>query len=242
MTEQNEAIELINEARAQARSEGLKNFFRDNGKNISRIVIIALVIAIGYFIFKYYQSSQQEKYSAILHQSLLDQQLGQTEKYTENLKKIIDAKSAPSGVKSLASLRYAAFLLDSGNKNEAAELYLKVNDCGLCDKYVRDLGGLLAVRVWMSDDSEIAKDDLSKRIEKIENKSATLRYFISEQRGILEMEKNNLEKSYQIFDAIGKNPESQQILKTRAADFIKMLVGKGYQPKITENPEVKETK
>ena len=242
MTERNEAMDLINQARAQARSDGFKRFFVRNVKNLSRLAVVALIAAIGYCVFSYYQKSQQEKFSVMLHQSLIDQQLGEIEKAKEVLRQISNS-SAPSGVKSLAELRYAALLLEEGKKEEAAKLYAEVSDCGGCEDYIRELGGLLLVKVWISSDAEIAKEDLSARIEKIEKSSKLLRYYITEQRALLEMEKNNLEKSYQIFEMIAKNPEASEGLKSRANDGLKMLIAKGYEPaektKLTSETEIK---
>jgi hypothetical protein len=230
MTENNEMINLINQARAQAKRDGLFRFFGRNKKIILTVSVVALVATIGFLAFNSFQKSRQEKFSEILHQSLIDQQVGETEKAKENLKKIYDAKSAPSGVWSLASIRYAAFLLEEGKKSEAEMVYQKVHSCKSCDDYIRDLAGLLVVKTWMSDTDEVKKEDLNSRIEAIENSSKILRYYVSEQRALLELQKNNLEKSYQIFDAIAKNPEASPALKARAADGVKIVVSKGFSP------------
>ena len=237
----NETMQLINQAKSQARSECLKNFLAKNGKNLTRFAAIILVAGVGFFAFKYYQKSQQAKYSEILHKSLLNQQIGNLEEAKKNLQEIYEAKSAPSGVRSLASLRYAALLLNEGKKAESAKIYFEVSGCGSCDAYIKDLAGLLAVRTWLSDESEMKKEDLAARIEKIENGGKLLRYHVAEQRALLEFHKNNLEKSYQIFDSIAKNPESSPILKARANDGLKMIAAKGYAPKAEAKIEA-ETK
>ncbi len=237
-----EAMNLINQARAQSRSEGIRNFFAKNAKNIARLVIFAIVALIILFGFKSYQNSQEAKYSEILHKSLLNQQVGNIEEAKKDLKKIYDAKSAPSGVRSLASLRLAAILLEEGNKQDSAKIYLEVSGCGSCDAYIKDLGGLLAVRTWLSDEAELNKDDLNTRIEKIENGGKVLRYHIAEQRAMLELHRNNLEKAYKIYEQIAKNPESSQVLKTRAADGLKMIVAKGYEPKVDVKEVGKDVK
>jgi hypothetical protein len=225
-----EMIHLINQARAQAKRDQWKRFI--SGKVVVRILLLTIILGAGFAGFRSYNKSQQQKFSEILHQSLINQQIGEIEKAKENLKTIYEAQSAPSGVKSLASLRYAALLLEEGKKSEAAKIYAEVNDCNSCDDYVKDLAGLLAVKVWMSDEAEVKKEDLSARIEKIENASKLLRHHIAEQRAFLEMQKNNLEKSYQIFESISKSPEGSQALKSRANDGLKIVVSKGFEPKV----------
>ena len=234
MTQNHEALELISQAKSQARSENLQKFLRS--KLAIRATLAVITLAVLFSGFAVFQNVQQEKFSEILHQSLINQQAGAIDKAKENLKRIYEAKLAPNGVKSLASLRYAALLLNDGKKMEAAKIYQKLNHCRSCDDYVQELGGLLAVRTWMSDEEEMKKEDLAARIEKIENSSNILRYYISEQRALLEMHKNNLEKSYQIFEAIAKNPEGPQVVKARATDGLKMIAARGFEPKI-ENKE-----
>lgn len=226
-----EALHLINRAREQARSEGIKNFFGNNAKIITRLFLGIILFAIIFVGLRSYQKSNQEKYSTILHKSLINQQIGDLAKAKENLKEIVEAKSAPSGVKSLAALRYGAFLLEEGDKAGAAKTYQEVAECDSCDDYIRNLGALLTVKVWMVDEEEMKKEDLAARIEKIENDSDLLRYEIAEQRAFLELQKNNLEKSYQIFESISKAPESSQIMKTRAADGMQMVLSKGFEMK-----------
>jgi hypothetical protein len=87
------------------------------------------------------------------------------------------------------------------------------------------------VRTLMNDEDVNDKADLSEKILAIENNSKILRYYIAEQRGYLEMTKNNLEKSYQIFEMISKNPEVREDLKNRASDAMKIVIQKGYEPK-----------
>lgn len=231
---------LINEAKSQARKENIKNFFARNEKLIKRTATGIVIAFAVYGVLCVIQNSREVKYSAILHQSLIDQQMGDREKAKENLKKIYDAKTAPSGVRSLASLRYASMLFDEGKKAEAGEIYAEINDCGSCDSYIQDLSGLLAVKTWMSDKEEVQKADLSERIEDIENSAKTLKYYIAEQRALLEMQRNNLEKSYQIYELIAKNSESSQTLKARARNGLSMIISKGYEPKVEVKSEEKK--
>ena len=87
------------------------------------------------------------------------------------------------------------------------------------------------VRTLMTEEEVLTKTDLSEKILAVENNSKILRYYIAEQRGYLEMNKNNLEKSYQIFEMIAKNPEVREDLKNRASDAMKIVIQKGYEPK-----------
>lgn len=241
MTKKNETMHLINQAQNEARKCQITNFLCKNRKILLALLTTIIIASAGFFAFKLYQKTQQEKFSKILHQSLIDQQSGDLAKAKENLKKIYDAKSAPSNIRALAALRYAAFLLEEGKNSESAKIYQEISNCSYCDSYLKDLSGLLLVKTWMLDDAEIQKEDLPDRIEKIENASKTLKYQIAEQRAFLEMQKNNLAKSYQIFDSITKNPEVSNSLKSRSNDGLKMVKAKGYEPEESK-PEAQTEK
>ena len=222
---------ILKQANSEIRKENIAKIFRKNKKILFVILGVAIASSIIFTAYKINQKSQQEKYSEILHQSMIDQQLGDIEKAKKNLKEIYDSSSAPNGVKSLASLRYAGILLEENKKSEAINVYSEVNKCRFCDNYIKELAGLLMVRTLMTEEEALTKIDLSEKILAVENNSKILRYYIAEQRGYLEMNKNNLEKSYQIFEMIAKNPEVREDLKNRASDAMKIVVQKGYEPK-----------
>ena len=222
---------ILKQANSEIRKENIAKIFRKNKKILFVILGVAITSSIIFTAYKINQKSQQEKYSEILHQSMIDQQLGDIEKAKKNLKEIYDSSSAPNGVKSLASLRYAGILLEENKKSEAINVYSEVNKCRFCDNYIKELAGLLMVRTLMTEEEVLTKTDLSEKILAVENNSKILRYYIAEQRGYLEMNKNNLEKSYQIFEMIAKNPEVREDLKNRASDAMKIVVQKGYEPK-----------
>lgn len=224
---------IINHAKFEVRNEKISLIFKKNKKILSIVLGLAIAGSIGYTAYKIDQKSKQQKYSEMLHQSMIDQQLGDVEKTKQTLKTIHESSTAPSSVKSLASMRYAGILLDEGNKEEAIRVYKDVNDCNFCDSYIKELSGLLMVRTMMTDEALSNDENLSDKILKVENNSKILRYYIAEQRGYLEMSRNNLEKAYQIFEMISKNPSAKENLKNRASDAMKMVIQKGYEPKTT---------
>ena len=93
------------------------------------------------------------------------------EKAKQSLKTIHESTTAPAGVKSLASLRYAAILLDEGNKDLAIKVYSEVNECNFCDPYIKELSGLLMVRTIMTDEKLSGEQNLADKFLKIENKA-----------------------------------------------------------------------
>jgi hypothetical protein len=231
----NEVMSLINQAKSQAKLVRIKKFLKKHSKTISVLVAIFGFVLLVFISFKFYQKFQQKKFSEILHQSLIDQQIGEVEKAKESLKKIHESSTATSGVKSLASLRYAAIIFSEGNQEEASAIYQEVNQCSSCDSYIKEFAGLLAVKTWISMGKEkIGEEDLLNVIISIEDASKQLKGYISEQKAWLLIQRNELEKSYQAFESIAKDTENSDALKTRASEGMKIVISKGYSPKIEE--------
>lgn len=232
MANNNEMLNLINQARSQARFDVFKNFFRKRRRNIATLTIVATIALVGYFIFSFYQKYRQEEFSIILYKSIFNEQIGEKEKAKGELKEIIDAMGAPSGVRSIASLRYASIILGEGKKDEALKIYEEVNDCRFCNEYARDLSGLLLVKILVAEN--VPNKDLPERILKIEKHSGILKDYFAEQRAMLALQNENLKDAYEIFTKIAQDKNASPDLKSRAEDGIKMVVGKGYKVEADE--------
>lgn len=219
---------MLKQAKSEAR---LENFFKFLGKNSKVLIygaIVFLLISILVLAFNIYQNNAKEKYSAILHQSLIYQQLGENDKAKAELEKIVNS-SVPSGVKSLASLRYAAFLLEQKDFKGAKKIYSNIRNCRFCDDYVRDLSSLLLVRTIISDKEELSnRENLMAKILKIEKEAKILKNYISEQIAMLELVENNPKKAYAIFEKISQDKASSDALKNRAIDGMKIAVSQGF--------------
>lgn len=230
-----EATHLIKQAKEEARKENIKKFLKEKSKLISAIVGAFLLVILITIIVSMRNSAKRAEFSEMLHQTLIDQQIGDIKKSKTGLKAIYENKSAPAGVKSLASLRYAALLLNEGKKAEAIAIYDEVNQCRSCNLYVRDVAGLLEIKILMSDDQEAAKIDLLAKIKKIEKSAQPLKNYLSEQRALFEMKNGNLEEAYRLFDLIAQNPSKvAAALKERAENRLKMIIAKGFSPKAND--------
>ena len=221
---------LINRAKSEQR---LENFFKFLGKNSKMLISMAvafLLTGLVVLAISIYRENLREKYSAILHQSLIYQETGEFKKAKVELEKIVDS-SAPSGVKTLANMRYAAFLLNDGDILGAQDIYQKVSSCKFCDKYAKNLASLLLVKLIISNQSEA--DDinlLEAQIIKIKKGSSVLRNQISEQLAIFHMLNENFEKSYTIFKEIIAEQSTSKFLRKRCEDSIRMILAKGFKP------------
>ena len=216
-------LNLINQAKAQAKRDAFFNMIGKNSKIAVRVLLLLATVGIVAIGVGAYKKSNREKFSEIFHRALIDQQIGESEKALKAFKEIANASSAPAGVRALAGLRLGASLLNEGKNAEALEVYQKVAKCGSCDDYISDLAKLLIARIWLADGEEVKKEDLASRIKKFEESASVLKYQIAEQRAFLEMQKGNKEEAKKIFAEIEKGAEKQPALKNRAADGIKML-------------------
>jgi hypothetical protein len=221
-----EVMYLINQARAEARSEGLRRILTQNSRLITLLLIVVLLALSSWFGFGIYQDNQQEKYTKKLYQALIYQEKGEVEKTKKTLEEIYNSSSAPKGVKSLASLRLAAMLLENNQKPEALDIYLNVNDSRGYDQYIKELSGLLAVKILITNEDQSKDAENLVKINKIEANARLLKYYISEQKGILALQKNDLVEAKKIFESIAKNPEISNGLKNRAGEMLKIISAK----------------
>jgi len=203
-----------------------RKFIESHSKKIVFAFGMIFILLLFWGSFLFYRSFMQEKYSAILHESMVEQQMGNLEKSSSLLKQVYEARTAPSGVKSIAALRYAAFLIEEQKKDEALKIYFRLNGCVSCDKFVRNLAGLLAARLISTDEAKMNDPKVLSQLIKIENSSEILRYHIAQERANIAFLKGDLKNSYQIFEMIAKSSDIRQSLKSKAADQMQMIAQK----------------
>jgi len=232
MSIKNKIINLFYQIKSHLSLAAIANFFAKHKKLVFTSFAGLIVALILWFIFDIYRKNAQEKYSEIFHQSLIDEEKGDISQARKNLQKIYEAKFTPSGVKGLASIRYAAFLFNENNRDEALKVYLEIAKNSRYDHYLRELSGLMASKILVININENSdKESKEKGLAQIlnfEDKSKILHYYFSEQSAIFAMKIGDLEKSYKISEEIIKSQQSPQGLKTRAYDMIKLLAEKGY--------------
>lgn len=208
------------------------NFIAKQKKKLLLLGALFAGFLVILFFVNLYQKYAQEKYSALFHQALIFEEKGEIVKAKEELQKIHETSFAPSGVKGLASMRYAAILFAQNNVDEALKVYEEIGNSNRYNQYLRELSSLLATKILVikanENSDEAFKKQALKQIEKFEARSKNLNLYIAEQKGIFFLKTKNLEKSFETFEAIIKNQNAEQALKLRAADMIKILVSEGY--------------
>lgn len=227
----NELDQIIAQAKKQAQDDKFRKFLRQRKNLLIKVAIAATIVAAVLVAAVSVQNYRAKKFSEILHQSLISQQMGKIDEAQQNLAEVYNSYFVPGGIKSIASLRYAAFLLNSGENDKAIAVYQKLHSCFFCNDYAKDLAGLLVVKIWMSNNDEVAKPDLSNRIKKIEKSSDILKFHVVEQRALLALLNDKFGEAYEIFAMIAKEEDAFPALKERAEDGMKFAVEKGYEPK-----------
>lgn len=232
MLDKNNALNIINQARPTVWMPRISGIFSRSKKLLSVLAIGLAIALVVWFLFGLYQKSAQEKYSAIFHQSLLEEERGDTETALQILHEIHESQFVPSGVKGLASLRYAGLLLNAGSADEALEVYTKIANGRRYDNYLRELSGLLASKILVikadANGDKLLQKEALKQIKKFESRSKIMKPYFIEQRAIFEMKIGNLEEAYTAFVSIAQSQDGGQGLKLRVADMIKIVIAQGY--------------
>lgn len=223
---------ILKQAKTDARVEAFLKFLQKNAKKLIYIFSAVFAILLIIFAVKIYQKNMAQKYSYMLHQAIVYQQSGDNENAKKELEKITLSTSAPNGVKSLASLRLAAFLIVENDIESAANLFGEVNNCRFCDAYIRDLAGLLLTKTMISTKMEnLNEEELIAKIKKIISKAKPLKGEISLQLANLYLYKGDLESAYKIFTEISESEKYSEVLKEKAKDGAQIVVSNGYEKK-----------
>lgn len=188
-------------------------------KKIIIVILTAIAILAVWGGYCFYEKSQSKKYSGLLHQALIFEQSRQLEKSNAILKEIYES-SAPSGVRQIASLKYASQILSSGNNEKAIEIYLKINKTKSFDQYIREYAGLIGLRTMIG--VEKNKEKISALISNLEKNSKILKYYIIEQKAIFAWENKEFKTAGEIFKILSQNPEVTGALKIRAEEMAKI--------------------
>jgi len=243
MFNKNNSNNLINQVRALFKFDLAMQLLVKRKKFVKSVLISAVAVLVLWLAFNIYKKSAQEKYSKIFHQAMIDEEKGDIVKATNSLQKIFEAKFVPSGVKGLASMRYAGLLMAQNSHEKALIVYEEIAKSSIYDRYLRELAGLLSSRIIeINIDAKSDKATQEKalaQIDKHASYSKILRPYILEQKGILEMKFGNFDKSYKIFSDIINDKESEQALKTRASDLIKILVAQGFEIQAKQDSDKK---
>ena len=88
MDNQTESNSIIRELKAQMRQEKIISHLKTNQKLIIYFLSAIIAAAIIWTSVGFYNQIQSKKYSAILHQAMIDEQKGELEKSNAALKQI----------------------------------------------------------------------------------------------------------------------------------------------------------
>ncbi len=218
---------LIKELKAEARSDAITNFFHRRKKIFYRISVAAIFFLLCFFVFSIIRNNLEEKYSKILHQSLISEELGEFEKAKENLAQIYNATFAPSGPKSLASMRYAGLLLVEGKKDEALKIYQEIAFSSSYDDFIQELSGILAAKILVNQINKTSDQELQNKtlaeLNKIVKNNKILRPYTLEQLAIFYIKTQKNIEARKALEEIIKTPNIAQSLAIRASDLIKLI-------------------
>ncbi len=218
---------FLKEIQKEERNDKVAKFFTKNRNLLKKLAIFLSILAIFLIIFNIVLNNLQEKYSAILHRSMIEEEIGNFEKSKELLEEIYNAKFAPSGVKSLAMLRYASLNLIQGKTEKALEIYEKIAFSSLNDNYIQEISGLLALKILTREINENSsakyQEETLKKIKKIVKNSKILNLYSKEQLAIFYIKTNKNQEARKILQEIILSPKASETLKKRARDLIKLI-------------------
>ncbi|MCE3255143.1 MAG: hypothetical protein K0R25_637 [Rickettsiaceae bacterium] len=187
--------------------------------SIIYLVVFALLALVLVLSFNFYNQVQSKKYSAILHQALVDEQNGEMEKSNEALKKIYNSM-APVGVREIASLKYASQLVKDKKIEQAIDVYLRISKSKNFDPYIKEYAGLVAIKFLINQNNKESHDKIRALLTDLEKNSKTLKYYVTEQKGIFEWNAGNFKEAGKIFKELDSNKDIPDALKKRTEEML----------------------
>lgn len=217
--------QMIREAQNEARKQKIKYIWNKYQKLfIAGGALLAMVLVV-YVMFYFYHRDLEKQYSANLHQLFVDFSEGKKDQAVAGLKKITEDKKAPQGVKSIAALRYAAILLGQNQTDQAVAIYLQINrEAG--DSYIRELGGLLAVKTLVDSNDPKYYPQIVELNTKLQKNSKILHAFLLEQQAFFEWGRGNVKLASEILTKISKDQTATDALNRRTAQMLQIINSK----------------
>lgn len=216
----------LKQIKEEERTDKILKFLAKNKSVLKKLALLTIIIAIILTSFKIIKNNLTTKYSSILHQSLLAEEVGNFDKSKEKLQKIYNARFAPISIKSIAMMKYANILLLENKKEQAVDLYKEIAFNNLNDDFIQENSALLATKLIISDiktdSSEKFKQETEEQIKKLTNVSKTLNSYFLEQSAIFYIKIDNKKEARKILEQILRDQKIPQTLKNRVLDLIKL--------------------
>ena len=214
-----ELDQIRKEARIEAFTLGLLNFYRNNRIKIFSILFILILVATSYVGNYFYNKNINQKYSVILQGLFLDKTVD-----IDRLKALVDQNNS-SGIKFIASMQYAKILAKEGKIDKAIDLYLAINNSKEYDDFFKEYAGLLAIRhlVEFQDDK---KYNIIANISRIKGSSSNLKNHIIEQEAIYLWKIKEYKESKDLFKALFDSGTTSDGMKKRARMMLEIEFNK----------------
>ncbi len=108
----------------KTRNEKIKNFLIKNKKKLVLSSIILLVVIIGFYTYQIYEQGQREKISNKYNNAIIEYQVGNKSKITQNLKEIIIAKDSTYSPLALYFIIDNKLFKDSNDVNDLFDILI----------------------------------------------------------------------------------------------------------------------
>jgi hypothetical protein len=230
---------IAKEIKTEERKEKIKLFLVTHKRTILILILAIIVLIIVAASIKTYQRKQEENYSAVLQQILIDSETN-PEAAKTSLKKLYEDKSAPAGTKSLASLKYAAVLMKEAKTDEAVAIYLEINKTKKYDAYIKELSGLLALKTLIDTNKPEFEDKIINLTAELEKNSKSLKYYVTEQKAVFEWNRGNHKIAGEIFKNLAENTETSQAVKARAKEMYDIYTSKYSAKEVAPKSNIEE--
>ena len=101
-------------------------------------------------------------------------------------------------IKTISGIKLAALQAEKENYNESVKIYLEIYNLKNNDEYLKNLSGLSALNILISQNNEDTYGQIEDLITKMSDPSNPLLYLVQEQNAWFELQKGNSEQGLEI--------------------------------------------
>jgi hypothetical protein len=206
--------DIFREVDEALREDRVKAIWDRHGRLIIAGAVAIVLASAGFVGWRSYSQSQAQSQT----RALVDAQ-AQAAAKPADAAAIYGAVAADSSADraALARLMQARADLDAGKRADAAGVYQQIADASGTNPVIRDLARLYSVMA-RADDADPAA--LTQELAPLAADGSPWRALAREQQGLLALKQGDAAKAHEIFDALAKDPESPQGVRSRAEQLL----------------------
>lgn len=212
---------LLRELRLSAKKDKLNKIAQKYINHILVFVGLTILLMLGSTVYSVISKRRQKLYSEKFYSAIESLQKNNATKGMEIFESIYNDKKAPKSIRSISGIKLARLESVFGNDEKAIKLYKEIYKNNKKFFFVRYLAGTSAVTIMINQQNESGYVEIEELLEKLIVDKNPLQNLTTEQKGIFELQRGNLEKGVEVLNSLLKKSDLDSNARSRIEKIIK---------------------